>query len=178
MNLLCGALEYKLWLLEGAAEEGGPQGFVCSLFHLGHHPPQFPKSLSSLLIRSQWPWVPLSTGACHRVGDCPWAQLQPNLPGEVLLHCSSLQERHICHRLWVWGTSFALLCSLASVSAQSSPHSPAHLIVFFLSHSLPSFVCSFGESSWLSAAYQNLTAMAQGHCVAHPSPGHPCQAYD
>lgn len=83
MNLLCDALECKLWLLEGTAEEGGPRGFVCSLIHLGQHPPQFPKGLSSLLIRSQWPWVPRGTDACHRVGDCPWARLQPPLPVEV-----------------------------------------------------------------------------------------------
>lgn len=99
---------------------------------------------------------------------------------EVLLRCSSLQERHICHRPWVWGTSFALLCSwsLASVSAQSTPHSPAQLIVFFLSPSLPSFVCSFGESSWLSAALSEPHSHGTGPLCCPPFPGHPCQAYD
>lgn len=85
------------------------------------------------------------------------------------------------HRLWVWFISCCpalLLVFGFSIYTKHCPHGPAQLIVFFLSHSLPSFVCSFGESSWLSAAPSEPVAAAQGHCVAHPSPGHPCQACD
>lgn len=134
--------------------------------------------MSSLLISSQWPWVPHSTDACHRVGDCPWAQrhlIFVTATVEALLYGSNLWERHICYRLWVWGTSCCLalllvfgFCICTKHSSQpSTPRSSVSVTPYPVLFALLEKVVGF------QLLYQNLTAVAQGHFVAHSSPEHP-----
>lgn len=153
----------------GSWKELQKKGDLRALFTLPSRSP--PSTVSKrLVLPSDKISVALgSTDACHRVGDCPWAQLQP--PLLLRCHFSAAASRR--------GTS-------ATGFGSGEPRLPcfalglwllylhkALLTVFFLSHSLPSFVCSSGESSWLSAALSEPHSHGTGPLCCPPFPRAP-----
>lgn len=101
MNFLRGTLEYKRWLLEGAAEEGDLG--LCQLTLPSRSPPS-PVSKRLVLPSDK---ISVALGSTAQMHVTEWmAALGPSsslifltAAAEGLLSCSSLQERLGCHRL-------------------------------------------------------------------------------